>query len=153
MNGNTKYHAELKLTIEGREARINVFADTLNEIFVDFGTICSQFQPEWKNPARSETMNLENAARRQPVAATVGKPVNASSQPKSKAAPRPGFDEYYDEEEEDFETGEVPVCKGCGTDENMELITFADKKTGEPRQAWKCQVCNKWHWNGNGRGR
>jgi len=150
MNGNTKYHAELKLTIEGREARINVFADTLNEIFVDFGTICSQFQPEWKNPARSETMNLENAARRQPIAATVGKPTSTSSQPKPKPEDRDIAD--WDVFQED-ETGEIPVCKGCGTDENMELITFADKKTGEPRQAWKCQVCNKWHWNGNGRGR
>jgi len=146
MNGNTKYHAELKLTIEGREARINVFADTLNEIFVDFGTICSQFQPEWKNPARSQAMNNENIARRQPVAATVGKPTSASSQSK----PQP--DDFLDEEEP-LETGEIPVCKGCGTDEFMELISFADKKTGQQRKAWKCQACNKWHWNGNGRGR
>jgi len=133
MNGNTKYHAELKLTIEGREARINVFADTLSEIFVDFGTICSQFQPEWKNPARAQTMNLGNASKR-------------ASQPKPE-------EHYFGDEDLDFETGEIPVCKGCGSDENMELITFTDKKTGEPRQAWKCQACNKWHWNGNGRGR
>ena len=60
-NGDKKYHAEIKLSIEGREARINVFADTLNEIYNDIGHICSQFQPEWKNPARQEVMNNVNA--------------------------------------------------------------------------------------------
>jgi len=43
--------------------------------------------------------------------------------------------------------------KGCGTDEFMELISFTDKNTGKPRQAWKCQQCQKWHWSKNGRGR
>jgi len=64
------------------------------------------------------------------------------------------LDQYFDEEEEDSETGEIPVCKSCGTDEFMELISFSDKKTGKPRQAWKCQQCQNWHWNNkNGRGR
>jgi len=146
-NGDKRYHAEIKLSIEGREARINVFADTLNEIYLDVGHICSQFQPEWKNPARAATMNNANTGSRQPIAGTVGKPVNASSQPKAKPKPE-------DRPLEDwFETGEVPVCEACGSSETMELITFADKKTGEPRQAWKCQSCNKWHWNGDGGGR
>jgi len=154
-NGDKRYHAELKLTIEGREARVNVFADTLNEIFNDIGTICSQFQPEWQNPARAHEMNKDNIGRRRAIAGTVGQSTNASSQPKPKAAPKPEteLDQYFDEEEEDSETGEIPVCKSCGTDEFMELISFADKKTGQQRQAWKCQQCNKWHWNNNGRGR
>jgi len=43
--------------------------------------------------------------------------------------------------------------KGCGADEFMELISFSDKKTGKPTQAWKCQQCKKWYWNSeNGRG-
>jgi len=131
MNGDkSKYHAEIKLTLEGREARINILSDTLNEIFTDIGTICSQFQPEWQNPARREAMNQENIDRR-------------SGKPKPKAEP-----------EEELETGEVPVCDTCGTDEFMELINFIDKKTGKPRQAWKCQQCQSWHWdNKNGRGR
>ena len=146
-NGDKRYHAEIKLSIEGREARINVFADTLNEIYLDVGHICSQFQPEWKNPARAATMNNANTGSRQPIAGTVGKPVNASSQPKAKPKPE-------DRPLEDwFETGEVPVCEACGSSETMELISFADKKTGDPRQEWKCQSCNKWHWPDNGRGR
>ena len=153
-NGDKRYHAEIKLSIEGREARINVFADTLNEIYLDIGHICSQFQPEWKNPARQEVMNNVNALinsqggrKALPQGVRTGKPTTASSQPKAKPNPE-------DRPLEDwFETGEVPVCEACGSSETMELITFADKKTGDPRQEWKCQSCNKWHWPDNGRGR
>ena len=42
---------------------------------------------------------------------------------------------------------EAPVCASCGSSQAMELIHFKDKKTGEPRQAWKCQECNEWHWD------
>jgi len=158
MNGDkSKYHAEIKLTLEGREVRINILSDILNEVFKDLGTICSQFQPEWKNPARQEVMNNVNAllnSHRGPqlTAGKGGMPTNASSQPKAKATPKTQLDQYFDDDEP--ETGEVPVCEACGSSETMELISFADKKTGDPRQAWKCQACNKWHWdNNNGRGR
>lgn len=126
MNGETpktRYHAEVKIPIDGHEARVNCFADSLVEIFQDIGTICSQFPPDWKNPAKREIVNAERKA--QQVAA--------------RAA-------------EDEQTGEIPVCQECGTDEFMELIPFTDKKTGRPRQEWKCQQCQEWHWpNGKGR--
>jgi len=136
MNGDKKYHAEVKITIEGHEARVNCFEDTLNEIFGDIGTICAQFPPDWKNPALREAMNQENIDK----ARRTGKPA-----PKPEA----GADQPSREE-----TGEIPVCEDCGTDEFMELIGFTDKKTGKPRQAWKCQQCQKWVWpDKNGRGR
>jgi len=75
-----------------------------------------------------------------------------ASQPKAKAPvqPRPEDRDLNDW----FSTGEIPICDTCGSSEFMELISFADKKTGQQRQAWKCQACNKWHWNNNdGRGR
>ena len=58
-NQKTRYHAEVKIVIEGHEARVNCFADTLIEIFKDIGTICSQFPPDWKSPAKRELMNAE----------------------------------------------------------------------------------------------
>ena len=35
MNGDKRYHAEVKVTLEGRECRINSFRDTLQEVFQD----------------------------------------------------------------------------------------------------------------------
>jgi len=138
MNGDKRYHAEIKLTIEGREARVNIFGDTLNEVFNDIGTVCSQFQPDWQNPARRQAMNQDNIDKQ-------------NGKPKSAPKPKTELDQYFDQEPE---TGEVPVCDTCGTDEFMELISFKDKKTGKPRKAWKCQQCQNWHWdNNNGRGR
>lgn len=119
----TRYHAEVKITIEGREARVNVFADTLVEIFRDIGIIASQFPPDWKSPAKRDIANAELIKAQQAAKAVEEEP-----------------------------TGEIPVCQECGTDEFMELISFADKKTGQPRKAWKCHGCDQWHWpNGKGR--
>ncbi len=137
MNGNTRYHAEIKLTIEDHEARINCFADTLAEIFQDIGTIASQFPPDWKNPALRDIINAERRAAQlnvqQPPKASQ---VNTKQPPAGKPA------------------DQIPLCQDCGTDEFMEMIEFADKKTGKHRKAWKCQQCGKWHWppkNGEGR--
>ena len=121
MNGDKRYHAEVKVVLEGRECRINAFRDTLTEIFQDIGTICTQYPQDWMNPAKREIVNAERKA----------------AGIKGTAGP-------------DKETGEFPVCKECGSSESMELIEFTDKKTGKPQKAWKCQACEKWHWpNGN----
>lgn len=62
MNGDKRYHAEVKIELEGRECRINAFRDTLQEIFQDIGTICSQFPQDWMNPAKREIVNAERKA-------------------------------------------------------------------------------------------
>ena len=123
-NGSTRYHAEVQVTLEGRSARINVFADTMNEIFLDVGTICSQFPQDWMNPAKREIVNAERKAAQ----------IRAQQDlPRAKdTKPDP--------------SGEIPVCAHCGSSESMELIHFTDKKTGKPAQAWKCQDCHKWHF-------
>jgi hypothetical protein len=40
----------------------------------------------------------------------------------------------------------APVCKYCGSCEHMDLIHWLDKETGDPKQAWLCQACQKWYW-------
>ena len=37
---------------------------------------------------------------------------------------------------------EIPVCNYCESSAHVELIKF--EKDGQPRQAYKCQACNKW---------
>lgn len=43
----------------------------------------------------------------------------------------------------------VPVCRYCDTSDHMELIDF--ERDGKPRRAWKCQRCEKWHYDKNGK--
>ena len=121
MTNGSRYHAEVHIALEGRDCRVNVFADTLVEIFQDIGTICNQYPQDWMHPAKREIVNAERKA------ATLRQP---------QPAPAPKSDE----------TGEIPVCDDCGSSESMELIEFADRKTGRPRREWKCQACEKWHW-------
>ena len=130
MNGDKRYHAEVKIELEGRECRINAFRDTLQEIFQDIGTICSQYPQDWMNPAKREIINAERKA------------AQLGLQPGAKAPAKPE------------ETGEIPVCEHCGSKQFMELIEFTDNKTGKPRKAWKCQACKQWHWpNGKPNGK
>jgi formate dehydrogenase maturation protein FdhE len=125
--GNTRYHAEVKIVTGGRDARINVFADTLAEIFVDVGHITAQYPTETER-------RIEGPSRAQ---LDIGNSLNTRDHAAARQA----------EEAELFGNGtRVPVCPSCGTDESMELVNFKDKKTGGPRQAWKCQACGKWYW-------
>lgn len=124
MENKTKYHAEVKGRLNDEEVRVNVFADTLNEIFLDIGKVHAQLFEAYRNPGKREIANAELKAQ----------------QPIPKPSPAQSLKDT------------VPVCENCGTNENMELIGFNDKKTGKPRQAWKCQQCEKWHWDNNGKG-
>ena len=117
MNGDSRYHAEVKVVLEGRECRINAFRDTLAEVFQDIATICAQFPQDWKSPAKREIINAER---------------KAEQLRKDGAVPQ--------------KAAHVPVCAFCGSAEHMELIKFTDKATGQPSQAWKCQDCKKWHF-------
>jgi len=114
----TRYHAEIKLTVEGKEARINVFADTLNEIFSDLAKITVQYD-ELHSAAKREVLNAglkaEQLRQNGQLPASVEKKLGARA----------------------------PVCPNCGST-NTELIKWADKETGESKQAWKCQDCKQW---------
>ena len=117
-NGESRYHAEVKGFFEGREIRVNVFSDSLISLFRDIHSAVGYLV----NPTKVE----ENGQSLPPV-----QPPAQPPKPSPKA-PVPT---------------EVPVCASCGSSQAMELISFRDKTTGEPRQAWKCQECSKWHWD------
>lgn len=42
------------------------------------------------------------------------------------------------------EQDHFPVCRFCGKPDTMELIKF--DRNGNEKSAWKCQTCNKWHY-------
>ena len=121
MNGTplTRYHAEIKVTVDGREARINAFRDTLAEIFTDLSLITQQIPGDWRNGAKREIVNAERKAEQLQAAGALPHAVAKKLSPKK------------------------PVCVNCGST-NTELIKWTDKDTGQPRQAWKCQDCKQW---------
>ena len=139
MNGETpktRYHAEVKIPIEGHDARVNCFADTLAEIFNDIATILNQYPGDWKNPAKREIANAELKANQ------LKQKLEKDSFLKTDSAALMAGPTVF----------EIPVCQECGINEFMELIKWTDKVTLKPRQAWKCQQCQKWVRN-NGKGR
>ena len=124
MNGQTRYHAEIKVTVLGREARINVFADTLAEIFSDLGKITEQIPDSLAFAAKREIVNAELKAKQ--TAQEPAKPPKKDAKPAKADVP--------------------PTCNICGMTEHMELIKWTDKQTGAQRQAWKCQNCEQWYF-------
>ena len=121
-NGQTRYHAEVKVTMFGREARINIFADTLNEIYLDLANICEQIPDEFRNAGHREIANAELKAKQLQKDGLLPDKVAKKLAPKTPVA---------------------PVCLSCGSD-NVELIRWNDKETGQAKQAWKCQDCKQW---------
>ena len=122
MNGTplTRYHAEIKVTVDGREARINAFRDTLAEIFTDLSLITQQIPGDWRNGAKREIVNAERKAEQLQRDGALPNTVAKKLSPKTP-----------------------PVCVNCGST-NTELINWTDKDTGQPRHAWKCQGCRQW---------
>ena len=122
MNGTplTRYHAEIKLTYDAREVRINIFADTLNEIYHDLGAISQQVPGPLKNGGHREIANAELKAEQLRQNGQLPGPLEKKLGPKTP-----------------------PACPNCGST-NVELIKWTDKETGEPKQAWKCQDCKQW---------
>ena len=121
-NGQTRYHAEIKLTYDAREVRINIFADTLNEIYLDLANISEQLPGPIQNGGHREIANAELKAKQ------LQKDGLLPDKVAKKLAPKAPVN---------------PVCVNCGSG-NTELINWNDKVTGEAKQAWKCQDCKQW---------
>jgi len=140
-NDKSRYHAEVKLFIGGRDCRINVFADSLQEVFNDIATIVDLFplaQAYMPNRAKGEIENAERLAASIPPPAPTPTPLAPAPKPPAKPpAPAPTPTPNHNK---------APECAHCGNNLFMELISFTDKKTGAPRQAWKCQECEEWHF-------
>lgn len=134
----TRYHAEVKYLARNgstKEIRINIFANTLNEVFADIATVEQQLSgdPHYMNQAQLEMANARNhrSTGEAPDPRTAGRP-----QPAPWAPPQDDPAGIFGKDQ--------PVCKNCGNIGDMELIHWTDRKTGEPREAWKCQACGKW---------
>lgn len=43
-----------------------------------------------------------------------------------------------------FDPHNTPICRVCESSDDMELIFF--ERNGKETSAWKCQACDKWHY-------
>ena len=118
----TRYHAEIKLTWDAREVRINIFADTLVEIYRDLANISEQIPGPIANAGHREIANAELKAQQLQKDGLLPPSVAKKAAPKAPA---------------------TPICVNCGSN-NTELIRWADKETQEAKSAWKCQDCKQW---------
>ena len=130
MNNGSKYHGEIKVHVGPNEARINIFADTLAELFSDLGTVHAQLgmADPVTNPAKREIVNAERKA------ATLAQPLINQHLVRPEAGQQAAVQH------------DIPNCVHCGTWESMEIIEFKSKKDGSMKRAWKCQACEQWHF-------
>jgi hypothetical protein len=133
-SNGSRYHGEIQVAIGPNQARINVFSDSMEELFLDLATIQAQFGPAdpVTNPAKRAIVNAERIAAQR----RNNQPMSANGRP---LPPNVNHDP-------DGLPSEVPTCVHCGQWDGMELIEFQSKKDGKTKRAWKCQACDKWHF-------
>jgi hypothetical protein len=123
---SSRYHAEIKLTWDAREVRINIFADTLVEVYRDLANISEQIPGPLSNAGHREIANAETKAKQLQKDGLLPDAVAKKLAPKAaQKAPA------------------SPLCPSCGSS-NTELIRWADKETQQAKSAWKCQDCKQW---------
>ena len=120
-----KFSFNVKFNLEGFDCQITVRADTTGTECIDLGTKAIHVLsakgaiPDRRWEAIKNNYNSPKAA--------------VMPKPKPEAEPEPA-----DKEEAEL------VCPECGLDDMLELIQWREKGTGNQREAYKCQRCNKW---------
>ena len=151
-----KYSANVRANLRGYDVQITARSDgedDLIELVVamveNLDRIGAMPERRWENGKTNGNGHQEPAAapKAAPAAAPTVKPeakpqaapapmpvpkAEAKPVPKPAPAPKPA--------------AKAPICAVCEAGKGkIELIQWADKTTGEMKQAWKCQTCNTWH--------
>jgi hypothetical protein len=122
-----RFHGKVRVQKGDTLIEINVFDDNQEKVYLEIQKAVAQFSNDIKpaTAAQREIAHAEQAAAARKA---------ASPAPAPKPVPKP----------RSTSIANAPVCPECGLSENVELVRWADKETGEPKQAWKCQICNRW---------
>ena len=119
----SRFHGKVRVQRGDTTIEVNVFDDNRNVVYLEVAQAIAQFSGDIKpaaTAAQSESPGAEPAR-----AAAAPTPAPKSTTTGTKAA-------------------NAPVCDECDLADMVELVTWADKKTGERKKAWKCQRCKKW---------
>lgn len=130
-NGRSRIHIQKR--IDEADVVINVFGndpDETYDLFVQFLKLVAG-EPTKQRPtqAQRELANAELKAR-QIAQKQQGQPDTVSAALRNHDLIPP--------------PANAPLCNNCGVEDQMKLIRWTDKATGQPMRAWKCQSCNQW---------
>jgi len=118
----SRFHGKVRVQRGETLIEVNVFDDNREVVYLEVAQAIAQFSRDIKPAAAAQSAVPPTAPARAAAAPTaVPKPTTTGT----KAA-------------------NAPVCDECDLADMVELVSWADKKTGERKKAWKCQRCKKW---------
>lgn len=117
----SRFHGKVRVQKGDTTIEVNVFDDNRNVVYLEVAQAIAQFSGDIK-----------------PVTAAQSKPLTPE-QARAAAAPSPA-----PKPTAATKAANAPVCEECDLADAVELVSWADKKTGERKKAWKCQRCKKW---------
>ncbi len=145
-----RYSINIRFSVKGFDSQLTVRGDVKDEIEADFAAAIEFLEthgavPErrWENgkngngaQAKSTDKQFTDLGTGQ-TTGTTPKPaaVAATAQPKPVATVVARAQ---------VENPNTRACPSCGVSGEMELISFNDRKSGQPKSAYKCQACKKW---------
>ena len=118
----SRFHGRVRVQRGDTSIEINVFDENRQVVYLEVAQAIAQFSGDAK-PAPA-------AQSKPPTAEPARAEAAPSPVPKSTAAAT--------------KAANAPVCEECDLADAVELVSWADKKTGERKKAWKCQRCKKW---------
>ena len=141
-----KYSANVRANLKGYDVQITARSDGEDDLIELVVAMVENLDRIGAMPERRwENGKANGNGHQEPAAVTQAKPEPKAIPPQpilpQKDAPVPKA-----EAKPVPKPAPAPMCAVCEPGKgNVELIKWADKTTGEMKQAWKCQTCNTWH--------
>ena len=117
---HSRFHGKVKVQKGDIEIQVNIFEDTREKVYEELNHAFLTLG-KWVESASKPAA---------PVATAAAKPMAAGPGNGSTAA--------------NGALGDAPFCNECGSNDEVELIQWTDKKTHAAKSGWKCQRCKKW---------
>ena len=145
-----RYSINIRFSVKGFDSQLTVRGDVKDEIEADFAAAIEFLETHGATPERRWENGKNGHTLAQPKSDTpavnlgAGQTTGTNPKPAAVAAtaqPRPVATMVARAQVENPNTR---ACPSCGVSGEMELISFNDRKSGQPKSAYKCQACKKW---------
>ena len=147
-----RYSINIRFSVKGFDSQLTVRGDVKDDIGSDFAAAVEFLETHGAIPERrwENGKNGNGHTQAQPKSGTpavnlgTGQTTGTTAKPAAVAAtaqPKPVAGVVARAQVENPNTR---ACPNCGVSGEMELISFNDRKSGQPKSAYKCQACKKW---------